>query len=125
MLRAFLDSYGAEVEIYSTDRMSHEEGYVSEGLLGRMLMSEGPFPEDIALAMNQRAERGFEAAIFICRDAKEISSVTEMCGRRLDLLTEGTEGGLLLRSGMVVFYTTAEDIDRAESLFIKIMRSFY
>ena len=125
MLEAFLDSYGAETEVYSTDRMSHEEGYVSEGLLEKMMMSEGPFPEDIALAINQRAERGFEAALFICRDADEISAVTEMCDRRLSLLTEGVGGGLLLRSGKVVFYTTAEDRDRAEALFTKIMRSFY
>ena len=125
ILRDFLVSYGTEGIIYTPNKMIHEEGYISEGLLEKVYIYSGELPDNFALFLNQKSFGGFEAGVFICEDEDERASVTEMCYERIDLLTDKEGEGLLIRCRNMIIYTTASDKERAEEILKKIIRSCY
>ena len=121
----FILLYGGEGTVYSSQKLPFEEGYVSEELLSKVYIYEGDFPKNYAIFLNQRSTSGFEVGVFLCEDEDERAAVSEMCLERLDLLCENEKGGLFIRSGNLVIYTTAEDKERAELIFDKIIRTYY
>ena len=125
LLSEYLASYGVKGTIYSSGKQVHEQGYIGQEVLDKAFVYEGDFPNNFAICLNYRAAVGFEAGVFICDDADEVSAVTEMCEERLDAISNGKDKGIVMRSGKLIFYTTAEDREKAEDLFRKIIRSRY
>ena len=125
ILDEFLLMYGGEGTVYSSDKSITDEGYITEDVLSKAYVYEGDFPKNFAILLNSRTAKGFECGVFICEGEDERATVLEMCRERLDLLSERAEEGIFVRSGNLVFYTTASDKKRAEEIIKKIIRSYY
>jgi hypothetical protein len=125
MLRDFLNAYGIEGTVYSSQKKMHEDGYLSSELLEAIYVIGGDLPDNFALCLNERSAKGFETGFFLCESAVQREEIVEMCRERISLLTENGEEGLLMRSGYLVFYTTAKDKDKAEAVFTKIIKLHY
>ena len=124
LLSDFLSVYSVEGVIYSPDKSIGEDGYVYDGLMERIYVYEGDFPRDYAILLNSRLSDFSECGVFVCESDNEREAVEEMCAERIRLLLGGREGGLLMRSGRIVFYSTLEDSERCESVFRKIIRAY-
>ena len=122
LLSEFVYTYGAEGVIYSPHVSEGSDGFVYEGLTERIFVYDGEFPENYAVLLNSRAGYGGECGVFVCEDADEWEMVSDICRERVALLSGG-EGGLIIRSRGVIFYSTLKDNERAEDIWYKIMRA--
>jgi len=122
LLDEFIYSYGAFGTVYSPNIAEGEEGHIYNGLTERIFIYEGEFPKNCAILLNPRSDYGGECGAFVCEDAEELEMVSDMCRERVALLSGG-EGGVIIRSGGVVFYSTLPDAERAESIWYKILRA--
>lgn len=122
MLREFIYSYGVEGIVYTPTARLGEQGYVYDGLTEKIFVYSGEFPQNYAVLLNFRSSYGGECGVFVCDDSEEWQAVSEMCEERVALLSRG-EGGIVLRSRGVIFYSTLDDSKRAEEIWYKILRA--
>ena len=121
ILSDFLYSYPMGGNVYTSDASEGEVGYASEELLSRLFDYEGELSVGYAFLLAARPERGGECGVFVTDDALERERITEMCRRRVALVSDG--GGVVIRSGRVVAYLTSSD-ERAERLLRKIISRY-
>lgn len=122
MLTEFINTYGAEGTIYSPSIMEGEDGYIYDGMMERIYLFSGEFPENYAVFLNGRSDFASECAIFICPDADMLQKVEEMSLERIRLIASGKDHAFVKRSGSVCFYSTMKDRARAEKIFSEIIR---
>ena len=121
IINEFMAAYGMEGVVYASGKESYEEGYIAEGLIEKIYVYDGEFPEKFALCLNSHSHKGSEVAVFVCRDENERSAVNEMCLERTRLVSENKENVVVVRSGRIIAYSTLEDPKRAEELLRKII----
>ena len=121
ILSDFLYSYPMGGNVYTSDASEGEVGYASEELLCRLFDYEGELSVGYAFLLAARPERGEECGVFVTDDALERERITEMCRRRVALVSYG--GGVVIRSGRVVAYLTSSD-ERGERLLRKIISRY-
>ena len=122
MLCEFVSAYGAEGTVYSPIVPEGEDGYIYEGLVERIYLFSGEFPENYAIFLNSHPDYSSECGIFVCSDAEMLSMVEEMCLERIGLLCGRAENAFLKKSGNLCFYSTMQDRVRAEKIFNEIIR---
>lgn len=121
-LDEFISAYGAEGIIYSPEIPEGDSGHIPDGLIEKIYVFSGDFPEKYAIFLNSRPEYGYECGVFICEDADCLEMMEESCLERARLLDGGGKRSLVIRSGSVVFYSTMKDKDRAEKIWREIIR---
>ena len=124
ILSEYMSFFDMEGIIYSPNKMEGEDGFVSKGLTERIFIYEGEFPENYAISLNARSNYGVECGIFICKDGKELQRTLEMCLERVELLTGRADGGLVFRSGNILFYSTQSDKAASEKAIRKIIKLY-
>ena len=117
LLSEFVSVYGAEGVIYRSDAKEWEEGYVEYDLLKKIYLFYKDFPEEFAIFLNSHADYGSECGVFVCRDASECETVSEMCLERIRLLDRKGENSFVIREGRVVFYSTMSNGERAKKIW--------
>ena len=122
LLSEFADLYCLDGVIYSPEKKVGEEGYVYEGLMERVYTYEGNFPENYAVILNARTDFSSECGVFVCVDATQRGMIEQMCRDRIILLTGDSDGGIIIRSGLVVFYSTLDGGENVENAWKKIIR---
>ncbi len=122
LLSEFVSSYGAEGIIYSPEISEGHDGYIPDGLVEKIYIYSGRFPDEFAIFLNSHPDFGAECAVFICRDAEERATVLEACFERLRLLGRGSDTAFVKRQGSIIFYSTMKDRKRAEELWREIIR---
>lgn len=122
IIENFVNSYGAEGIIYSSQAIEGEIGYISDKFIEKIYRFSGEFPENYAIFLNNRTDFSSECAAFVCRDAEMIDMVQEMCLERIRLISGGEKHGFVKRSQNLVFYSTMKDRERAEKIFSEIIR---
>ena len=122
MLWEFVRAYGAEGVIYSPAIPEGDDGYVNEGLIDKIYVCSGRFPENYAIFLNSRADYGSECGVFICENADMLLMVEEMCLERIRLLGRGSDIAFVKRDGNVIFYSTLSQRDRAEKIWRQILK---
>ena len=121
-LTEFVRVYGAEGVVYSPEIPEGREGYIPDGLVERIYIYSGRFPENYAIFLNSRTEGFFECGVFVCDDADSLLSIEEACRERIRLLSTGGVQGFIKISRMTVFYAVLDDRDRAEKIWCEIIR---
>ena len=121
-LEDFISAYGAEGIIYSPSIPEGRAGFIPDGLIERIYIFSGNFPEDYAIFLNSRPEYGYECALFVCGDAACLEMMEESCLERMALLDGAGERSFIKRSGNILFYSTMKDKERAEELWREIIR---
>ena len=121
-LSEFVTAYGAEGVVYSPEIPEGGEGYIPDGLIERIYIYSGKFPENYAIFLNSRTEGFFECGVFVCDDANSLLSLEEACLERIRLLSVSGGQGFIKINGMTVFYAVLEDRDRAEKIWCEIIR---
>lgn len=122
MLCEFVKAYGAEGTIYSPCVPEGEDGYVYEGLVEKIYLFSGDFPENYAIFLNSHPDYSSECGIFVCHDADMLSTVEEMCLERIRLICGRADNAFVRKSGNLCFYSTMKDKTRAEKLYHEIIR---
>ncbi len=122
MLCEFISAYGAEGVIYSPHIPEGQDGYVYEGLMSKIYLFSGEFPENYAVFLGGRTDYSSECGIFICRDADMLSMVEEMCLERIRLVLSGSDNGFVKKSRNLCFYSAMSDKACAEKIFKEIIR---
>lgn len=122
MLSEFVRAYGADGIIYSPQIPEGSDGYIFDGLINKIYIFHGIFPDNYAVFLNSRADVASECAVFVCTDADMTDMVEEMSLERVRLLASGDSRAFVKRSGNIVFYSTMPDRDRAEKIFNEIIR---
>lgn len=122
LLCEFVTTYGAEGVIYHPAADESEDGFVYNGLLNKIYLYSGTFPENYAIFLNTRHDFSSECGVFVCTDADMLGAVEEMCLERVALLCHNDSRAFVKRCGMTVFYSTMQDRDRAERIFNEIIR---
>ena len=122
MLGELVTTYGAEGVIYHPAATEGEAGFVYDGLLQKIYLYSGAFPEDYAVFLNSRHDSSSECGVFICTDAEMLGAVQEMCLERIALLCQNDSRAFVKRYGMTVFYSTMQDRERAEKIINEIIR---
>lgn len=122
VLADFISAYGADGVIYSPTVHEGEVGYIPEGLVERIYLFSGEFPENYAIFLNSRPEYGYECGLFVCSDDGGLDMMEEACLERARLLDPSGERMFVKRSGNTVFYSTMKDKERAEALWREIIR---
>ena len=122
LLSKFVDVYGAEGVIYSPKISEGNEGYIPDGLIERIYIFSGNFPDNYAIFLNSRTTDFSECGVFVCDDGESLLSVEEMCLERIKLLCGGEGRGFVRISGMTVFYSTMQERERAEKIWREIIR---
>lgn len=125
ILKEFVTAYGAEGTIYSPSRERQEAGYIPDGMMEKVYIFSGSFPENYALFLNDHSHKGSECGVFVCSDAEERERVTEMCIERASLVADSKESVIIIKSGRVIAYSTFEDQKRAKELLGKIIARLY
>lgn len=123
LLCDFLSAYGAGGTVYSPLSSEGEDGYVDGDMMSKIYIHEGAFPENYAVLLNSRADYGAECAVFVCKDKYESARVMEICRERISLLGKTEGDTVIYRSGNIIFYSTFDDIDNVERIWIKIIKS--
>lgn len=121
-LEKFISAYGAEGVIYSPEIPEGNLGFIPDGLIEKIYLFSGRFPESFAIFLNSRPEYGYECGVFLCDDADSLEMMEEVCIERTGLLDGGGERSLIIRSGNLIFYSTMKDRDRAEKLWREIIK---
>lgn len=121
-LRDFIRAYGASGIIYSPRISEGEEGYIPPGLIERIYVFSGDFPDEYAIFLNSRPEYGYECGLFICSDADTLDMMEEACLERIGLIDGGGERSFVKRTSNSVFYSTMKDKERAEALWREMIR---
>ena len=122
MLSEFVTSYGVEGIIYSPRFSEGEQGYVSDGLVERIYILSGKFPDNYAIFLNTHVLSTAECGVFVCDSANTLADVEEMCIERIRLLSGGEDNAFVKISGMTVFYSTMKDRERTEKIWREIIR---
>ena len=122
MLWEFVRAYGAEGVIYSPAVPEGDDGYISEGLIEKIYVFSGRFPENYAIFLNSHSDYGSECGAFVCENADMELMVMEMCLERIRLLGRGRDIAFVKRGGGVIFYSTMRDRDRAEKIWRQIIK---
>ena len=122
MMWEFVRAYGAEGVIYSPAVPEGEDGYVGEGLIDKIYVFSGRFPDNYAIFLNSHADYGSECGVFVCENADMELMVEEMCLERIRLLGRGSDIAFVKRADGVVFYSTMSQRDRAEKIWRQIMK---
>lgn len=122
MLNEFVTTYGAEGVIYSPKVPEGDDGFIREGLVEKIYVFSGRFPDNYAIFLNSRPDFSSECGLFVCSDAEMLGMVEEMCLERVRLLCQGDDRAFVKRSGSAVFYSTMQDRERAEKIFSEIIR---
>ena len=120
LLRAFADAYGVDGVIYSPDVSEGEDGYIDRDLFCRIYAFADELPEDFAILLNLHTDAPLECAVFVCRDAQELSEVREMCEERLRILAV-PESSFTVRSDVILFYSTLPDEKRAREIWYRVI----
>lgn len=121
-LGEFIAAYGAEGIIYSPEIPEGNPGYIPDGLLEKIYVFSGRFPESYAIFLNSRPEYGYECAVFVCDDADCVAMMEECCLERIRLLDGGMKRSFIIKSKNIVFYSTMKDKERAEKIWREIIR---
>lgn len=121
-MTGFVAAYPIEGVVYHSSAEYMEEGYISEELFRRIYSYKGEMPEDFAIYLNSRPERGGECGIFKLGVGGDKEAVLEFCLNRIRLLTERAGDGCVLTSGDYVFYSTLSDTERAKELFYRLIK---
>ncbi len=122
LLGEFAAVYGAQGVIYSPKISEGNDGYVYEGLVEKIYVFSGRFPDNYAILLNSRPDFSSECAIFVCTDVEMLYMVEEMCLERIRILCGRDECAFVKRSGSIVFYSTMKDREKAERIFSEIIR---
>lgn len=122
MLTEFITAYGAKGIIYSPRIGEGEVGYVPDGLVEKIYVFSGRFPENYAIYLNSRADLPSECGIFVCENAAMLSMMEEACLERARLLVQGGDYAFVKRQGSVVYYSVMHDAERAERLWHEIIK---
>lgn len=120
-MREFAAVYPLEGTVYTSLAEFGEEGYMDDELFRRIYAYRGDMPEEFAIYLNKRPERGEECGIFKA-DGVGTEAIAEFCIRRIKLLSEKNTEGMLLTSGEYVFYSTLSDSERAKELFYRLIK---
>lgn len=115
LVTAFIHAYHADGIIYSPTVPEGEDGYIDEELFDRIYVHTGVHPADYSIFLSSHTDSRSECGAFNCRDAEMLASVTQMCEERVRLLD--AERGFVVRSGMLVFYSTMSDGERARRIW--------
>ena len=124
ILKEFITVYGAEGTIYSPEIAEGNEGYIPLGLIEKMYLFSGDFPENYAIFINPYTSDFSECAVFVCDDADTLSAIVEACFERIRLLTGEGDRAFVKMNGNVVFYSTMRDRKRAEIIWREIIRKY-
>ena len=122
LLSEFISAYGAEGIIYSPSLGEGEDGYIRDGLIEKIYVFSGRFPDNFAVFLNSRPDFGSECGVFVCLGAEQCAMVEEACLERIRLLGRGNDCAFVKRQGNTVFYSTMTDKERAERLWREIIR---
>ena len=123
LLEDFLYVYGVSGVVYSPSAREWEDGYAGDGLMQKIYVYDGEFPQNYALLLNSRADRSVEAAVFVCDSEYECTRVMEMCLERLKLISGDSSEAYIYRSSNIIFYSTFDDDGAVEDAWIKIIKS--
>ena len=116
VISEFMSNYGTRGRVYSFS-MPEESGMMMTEELYRKLYPEATaLPSDFAVMLNAHPDFGAECGVFVCRSTDERDEVTELAESRLHLLDPKGDRRLLVRSGMLVFYSTLSKRELAERL---------
>lgn len=122
LLSEFVGVYGARGVIYSPKISEGNQGYIPDGLIERIYVFSGDFPENYAVFLNSRTSNFSECGVFVCDDGKSLLDVEEMCYERIKLLCGNDGRGFVKISGTTIFYSTMQERDRAEKIWREIIR---
>lgn len=122
LVNEFVTVYGAEGIVYSPRFSEGERGYIPKGLLEKIYVYYGNFPENYAIFLNSHPTNPVECGAFVCDGADSLASAEEMCLERIRLLSNGGSHAFVKVSGMTVFYSTMQDRERAEKIWREIIR---
>lgn len=122
ILGEFISAYGADGIIYSPALSEGETGYIPEGLVEKIYVFSGRFPDNYAIFLNSHPESGSECGVFVCDDVEMLLMVEEMCIERTLLIGQGSDRSFIKKSGNSVFYSTMQNKERAERLWKEIIR---
>ena len=118
----FAAIYPLEGNVYYSSASKSSDGYISEELFRRIYSYDGQIPEDYAVVLNSRPERGAECGIFKVCSGTDIEAITELCMNRINLLSQRDNKGMVITSGEYVFYSTLDDQTRAKELFYRLIK---
>ena len=122
MVNEFVTVYGAEGVIYSPRISEGENGYVPKGLMEMIYVFSGDFPGNYAVFLNSHHTTPAECGAFVCENADSLAATEEMCLERIKLLSRGESHAFVKVSGMIVFYSTMKNRERAERIWHEIIR---
>lgn len=118
----FAASYPLEGEFYFSEANEEDSGYISKELFQKIYLTHGEIPEEFAIYLNSRPERGAECGIFKVREGGDTELIAEFCLERIRIISDRDTEGIVLRSGRYVFYSTLEDSERAKELFYRLIK---
>ena len=122
MLSEFIDVYGAEGIIYSPEISEGAPGYIPDGLMEKVYMISGNFPENFAVFLNSHPYGFSECGLFVCEDADTLLRMEETCLERIRLLSGAKDSAFVKVGKNTVFYSTMSNRERAEKIWREIMR---
>lgn len=122
LISEFVTVYGAEGIIYSPAVPEGEDGYIPDGLVEKIYVFSGRFPENFAIFLNSHPLAPAECGVFVCDGADSLAMTEEMCLERIRLLSGGEDHAFVKLNGMTVFYSTMHDRERAERIWREIIR---
>lgn len=117
----FAEEYPLEGKIYCSSAKRSEEGYMSDEIFRKIYSYEGEIPKDFAVFLNSRPERGAECGIFRV-DNGGTGIIEEFCLKRIKLISEGKNCGIVLTSGKYIFYSTLDDHEHAKEIFYRLIK---
>ncbi len=119
---AFASEYPLDGVIYHSSMEPYKEGYISKELFKSIYIYSGNVPEDFAVYLNSRPERGGECGVFYAADAEERRALLSMCYERCRLICEKGTEPLVLTCENLVFYSTLSDPSRTRQIFDGIIK---
>ena len=122
LLCEFTAAYGVEGIVYSPIIPEGNAGYIGGGLVEKLYVFSGTFPQNYAIFINSRLSGFSECGVFVCNSSDAVDMVEEMCLERIRLLAGGENHTFIKISDMTVFYSTMQERERAEKIWREIIR---
>lgn len=113
--------YGAGGMLLLSDATEADVGYADPALISRIYMAADDLPTDFAILLNDRPGFGAECGVFLCRDSSERRRTELILRERMALIDPDGDTGLLMCSGLLVFYSTLPDPDRVRAIWDSLL----